>query len=131
MKRAASVKTGGSRAKSVGAKERPALVDRRFESSRGVLLGLEAAIRAQGGPAAGEEIPASLYFVAIMAGLQSGVGTNTVEVTTAPNRVSRPDCSHLLAASLFFPATEGAGGAAFGCSAGVTGVALVTEWHAF
>jgi hypothetical protein len=81
VKRAASVKTGGSRAKSVGAKDRPALVDRRFESSRAVLLGVEAAIRAKGGPAAGEEIPASLYFAAIMAGLQSGVGTSTVEVT--------------------------------------------------
>lgn len=105
MKRAASVKTGGSRAKSVGAKDRPALVDRRFESSRAVLLGVEAAIRAKGGPAAGEEIPASLYFAAIMAGLQSGVGTSTVELMYLLAN-AMPHVNPAVLRSLYAPTSE-------------------------
>ena len=56
------------------------IIDKRFESSRAVLLGLEAAIRAQGGAAPSGDIPASVYFVAIMAALQAPDATNVEEV---------------------------------------------------
>ena len=83
--RAPSVRSGASRGgKSMGGKsagrERPVVVDKRFETSRAVLLGLEAAIRAQGGAAVGAEIPASLYFVAITAALRSDDRSNVEEV---------------------------------------------------
>jgi hypothetical protein len=58
------------------------VVDKRAETSRAVLLGLEAAIRAQGGAAVGAEIPASLFFVTIVAALQKVDRTNVEEVRT-------------------------------------------------
>jgi hypothetical protein len=87
---AASVRTGASKGRSVGGtqKERPVIVDRRFDTSRVVLQGLEAAIRAQSGlPAAsgtGGDIPASLYFVAILTAFQAPGSANAEEVCAAP-----------------------------------------------